>query len=282
MCRALPPMVQRLVQKVNKLSNTHWYALAVFLVNFGVLQAMADTAPAKKTAHSDQLPDWSGFWESNVDFKHEPSHDPPYNAEWKGKSEAALAKQPARFYCAEGMPTMLQVPDTINMFDVLITPKLTVMVFSNHEVRHIYTDGRSHPAKADLWPTPEGDSIGHWEGDTLVVDTISTKPQLMVLAVVEFDSNHSAPVSVKSSPTSDQLRIVERIRLAKGGILEDQMTIEDPIAFAHPWKQIYTFHRLTDLNRMIFEDCVENERDFIHDGKAIMIERPDQDQKARP
>jgi hypothetical protein len=282
MYRVQPPTVQRLVQKANKLSNMTWHAFAVLLISFAANQSIADTTPVKKAVHTERLPDWSGFWESNVDFKHEPPKDPPYNAEWKAKSETALAKQPARFYCAEGMPTMLQVPDTINMFDVLVTPKLTVMVFSNHEVRHIYTDGRSHPPKTDLWPTPEGDSIGHWEGSTLVVDTISTKPQLMVLAVVEFDPNHSAPVSVKSSPTSDQLHIIERIHVGKDGILEDQMTLEDPVAFAHSWKQTYTFHRLTDLNRMIFEDCIENERDFIRDGKAIMIERPDQNDKTHP
>ena len=62
------------------------------------------------------------------------------------------------------------------MFEVLIQPKLTVMIFSNHEVRHIYTDGRRHPGADELWPTPEGDSIGHWQNDTLIVDTIATRP----------------------------------------------------------------------------------------------------------
>src|SRR5476651_174502 len=104
MCQALPPMVQHLARKVNKLNNITWHALAIALICFAANQSIADTAPVNKAVHIGKLPDWTGFWESNVDFKHEPSHDPPYNAEWKAKSEAALAKQPARFYCAEGMP----------------------------------------------------------------------------------------------------------------------------------------------------------------------------------
>jgi hypothetical protein len=168
-----------------------------------------------------------------------------------------LASQEEHFYCTEGMPSTMQIPDTINMFEVLISPKLTVMIFSNHEVRHIYTDGRNHPSSKELWPTPEGDSVGHWQDGTLVIDTISTSAQVMQLKPVEFDPGNVVPVSVLNTPTSDQLHIIERITLLKGAILEDQMTVEDPVAFAHPYKGVFTFKRLTDLNRMVYEDCDE-------------------------
>ena len=115
--------------------------------------------------------------------------------------------------------------------------------------------------------------MGRWEGGTLVVDTISTKPQLMSVELVEFDPGNAVPASVKSTPTSAQLHIVERIRVLKSGLLEDLMVIDDPLALTHPWKETYTFHRMKDLDRMIYEDCTENERDFIKDGKATMIER---------
>jgi hypothetical protein len=130
-----------------------------------------------------------------------------------------------------------------------------------------------------LWPTPEGDSIGHWQHGTLVIDTISTRPQVMQLKPVEFDPGNSPPVSVLSTPTSEQLHIVERIRLLKSGTLEDRMTVEDPVAFAHPYEATFTFKRLTDLNRMIYEDCDENPRDFIQAGKAVMIEKTPSDKK---
>jgi hypothetical protein len=101
----------------------------------------------------------------------------------------------------------------------------------------------------------------------------------MQVKPVEFDPGNVVPVSVQNTPTSDQLHITERIRLLAGGILEDKMTVEDPVAFAHAYRGTFTFKRLTDINRMVYEDCDENPRDFIKDGKAIMIERPSVDTK---
>ena len=49
------------------------------------------------------------------------------------------------------------------------------MIVAGREIRHIYTDGRPHPSADEIWPTPWGDSIGHWEGETLVVDTIAVQ-----------------------------------------------------------------------------------------------------------
>ena len=65
--------------------------------------------------------------------------------------------------------------DSPLMFEVLPTPKETALIFSSREIRHVYTDGRQHTPKDELWATPWGDSIGHWEGQTLVIDTIAVK-----------------------------------------------------------------------------------------------------------
>lgn len=75
-----------------------------------------------------------------------------------------------------GFPTIMYVPLADFMFELLLTPEQTVLVSTDGTVRHIYTDGRSHPKPEDLWPTPVGDSIGHWEGTTLVVDTLAREP----------------------------------------------------------------------------------------------------------
>jgi hypothetical protein len=248
--------------------------MSSFLLLCLIVSPVAFAADAPKHPRQPRgLPNWSGLWESNIDIQHAELLKWPYNSEWQAKADAILATQDAHFYCTEGMPSTMQIPDTINMFEVLIEPKLTVMIFSNHEVRHIYTDGRPHPAADELWPTPEGDSIGHWDKDTLVIDTVSTRPQVMQLKPVEFDPGNVIPVSVQNTPTSDRLHIKERIRLLKGGILEDKISVEDPVAFTRPYQATFTFKRLTDLNRMVYEDCDENPRDFIKDGKAIMIER---------
>lgn len=252
-------------------------AFASLVLSIGAVHRSA--ASSSDVQRHKALPDWPGFWESAVDVKDAEPPAWPYNAQWQAKADAVLATQEAHFYCSEGMPSTMWIPDTINMFEVLITPKLTVMIFSNHEVRHIYTDGRKHPPADELWPTPEGDSIGHWEKGTLVIDTISTRPQVMQLKPVEFDPGNVIPVSVLNTPTSDQLHIIERIKLTKRGTLADEMTVEDPVAFAHSFKATFTFKRLTDLKRMIYEDCDENPRDFVKGGKAIMIERASPDEK---
>jgi hypothetical protein len=78
----------------------------------------------------------------------------------------------------------------------------------------------SHPPKDELWATRSGDSIGRWEGQTLVVDTIARK---------------AGPISDRNE-LSEQAHFVERIRLVSKDRLEDQITIEDPLALAHPWQ----------------------------------------------
>src|SRR6185503_8935008 len=150
-------------------------------------------------ARVDQLPDWSGQWE-NVGAT--PSPDGGFyesleqvleELEWspplKPDSQAAIDRvveiqrkamaamrdgiDPggAVTACTFGFPTiMLESP---LMFEILPTPKETALIFSSREIRHVYTDGRDHPPEGDVWPTPWGDSIGHWEGDTLVIDTIA-------------------------------------------------------------------------------------------------------------
>src|SRR5579871_4592940 len=112
-----------------------------------------------------KLPDWSGMWENALpmqDVKFEPT---PFTTAWQAKADAARARQSIRYYCAEGMPLMMEVPAQNNMFEAFVGPDAVFFNFSTHEVRHIYTDGRPHPAPSDLLASAVGDSIGHWEGE---------------------------------------------------------------------------------------------------------------------
>src|SRR4029077_545011 len=149
-------------------------------VIFLVLVAL--NAPSANAA----LPNWSGEWEvvgikegaSGVletpipDIMRKFGGHPPYTPEAEAKFQAYLrglppyAARQARDVCIWGFPTiMLESP---SYFEVLITPQETAMIFSGREVRHIYTDGRAQPPADELWPTPWGSSVGHWEGQTLV------------------------------------------------------------------------------------------------------------------
>ena len=97
-----------------------------------------------------------------------------------------------------------------------------VMIFlgADHGVRRIYLDGRGHPA--DLKPTWQGHSIGRYEGDTLVIDTVGIKDRVWLTGA--------------GYPHTDVLRLEERIRRTSGDRLEIEITVDDPKTFQKPWK----------------------------------------------
>ena len=99
--------------------------------------------------------------------------------------------------------------------------------------RRIYLDGRKMPADFD--PSYNGYSTGRWEGDTLVVETVNLRGE------TELDRY--------GSPHSDQLRIVERIRLVEPNILEDVLTMTDTVAFTKPWTQTRRYRRTDEGKR---------------------------------
>jgi hypothetical protein len=114
--------------------------------------------------------------------------------------------------------------------------------------RSIWTDGRGHP---DDWEGGIfGHSIGHWEGQTLVVDTIGIK----TITELTTGAKHSG-----------KLHVVERIGLAPNDpdTLIVEQTLEDPEALEKPWHQTYTFKRQRDWDLMEFV-CAENDRNPVN------------------
>jgi len=115
------------------------------------------------------------------------------------------------------------------------------------QMRSIWTDGRKHP---DDWdPTFYGHSIGHWEGATLVVDTVGIK------TITELRPG---------MPHSDQLHVIEHIHLAQGdpNTLIDDMLVEDPLALAKPWHTVLRYKRARDQELLEFI-CAENDRNPV-------------------
>jgi hypothetical protein len=133
------------------------------------------------------------------------------------------------------------------IYEWRVTPEEATLINTLGSVRHIYTDGRAHPPKDELWPTRMGDSIGHWEGDTLVVDTVATKPQIRI---------QEAGVFFTVVPMSGQLHFVERIRMVNHNQMQIQFTTEDPAALVKPMVVTLTHERVTDIDRITDEyDC---------------------------
>jgi hypothetical protein len=198
------------------------------------------------------------------------AQQPPYNAEWERKykqrerkikaTPLSAVKPGSLMACDWDFPELMDNPfDTL--FQIYITPEETLLLFVNGQARHIYTD-RSHPGPDDLWPSALGNSVGHWDADTLLVDTIERRggPFIRVPHVLSPD-------------LSEQARFSERIRMVDANTLEDDMTIEDAERLTRPWTVTLKFHRVKDLDRLIPTNCTENNRFRVIDGHFSIAPR---------
>jgi len=210
-------------------------------------------APGASYAELDNWPDFRGLWFPAFAFGSGPAEEPKLKGTYKEYYEAELAKVAANpnYEISEGfnnceppgMPYMMTMPYSI---EFLFTPgKITVNQEAHMMVRRIFLDGRPFPESPD--PSYFGDSRGHWEGDTLVVETRNTRPgqRLGVLGV----SN------------SDALVIHERIYLdeANPDLLHLDFTYEDPNVLEEPWNLKHTFRRDRTWD-MLEYICDENDR----------------------
>lgn len=178
------------------------------------------------------LPDWSGVWTPFIsDQKRRVTTDPvPWQPKVSEQIAAMMAEEDAGrprglfINCLpEGMPTWMLI--THNAFEFAFTPgRVTILgEMDGNRLRRIYTDGRPHPPDPD--PTFHGHSIGHWEGSTLVVDTVAVLPQVY-LAVGE----------AVGIPNNGDLHVLERIHLAEPDVLYDELEIIAPHVLTAPWK----------------------------------------------
>jgi hypothetical protein len=141
-----------------------------------------------------------------------------------------------------GVPSMM---NAIFPLEVLEAPGQVTMIAELHnQTRRIYLD-KPQTVIDDTEPGYYGRSVGRWEGDTLVVDTIAIKEA----------------VRYRDVPHSPQQRISERIRLATPDLMEDQVTIEDPAYLTRPWT--FTIRNKRYTNAEMREYVCENNRVFI-------------------
>jgi hypothetical protein len=211
------------------------------------------------------LPYWPGFWVSeqyaattiggfaaprpagSPPIMRLNGFDAPWNEEGRRRQAEAAQARGGRKAMGWGYPMMM---DAATPLQFMITPEETMIVNAYGEVRHIYTDGRPLPAAEDMWPTVWGTSIGHWEGDTLVIETVQVQ--------MPFTYFHGAP------SLSEEARYVERIRLV-GDHLVTEFTIEDPVTLTQPWKVTINQVREEGFDRMVQMDFA-NDRTGVEDG----------------
>jgi hypothetical protein len=141
---------------------------------------------------------------------------------------------------------MIQLPTAVYM----------VSEFMN-SFRTVFLDGREHSDKDVVVRTPNGESIGHWEGDTMVVDTQFFR-----------GDHHWMDQGGASIPAGEQLHIVERIRLLPGGKqLEIAYTMTDPENWVGEWKSTKKFNRVNDID--IHEvECLPDLNDHLKSTRS--------------
>jgi hypothetical protein len=150
-----------------------------------------------------------------------------------------------------GFPGMMQV--AVYPVEFIQTPKqITVVGEAFSEVRRIYLD-RPQEKIEDVAPGYYGRAVGHWEGDTLVTDTVGIKPSISVYRGV---------------PHSDQMRITERIKLIAPDILHDQITITDPVTLEKPLTYTVAYKRTKPDYEMVEFVC-DNNREYV-DEKGVV------------
>jgi hypothetical protein len=210
------------------------------------------SAPAPKTR--DGKPDLSGIWSTSGDMKYlqnlaADGIEVPFQP-WA----AALYKE-RRDNLGKGHPSERCLTHGVTDFDALgvgwkliQTPSAIVILYEayNNHYRQILMDGRPPPEPTQ--PAYMGYSVGKWEGDTLVVDTIGLNDKGWL-----DDGGH---------PQTEALHVTERFRRRDFGHMDLQLIIDDPKAYTKPWGP--TLHLTLHPDEELIESICENEKDVPH------------------
>lgn len=145
----------------------------------------------------------------------------------------------------DGMPQMMFAIYPLEIWQS--RGQVAIIEEAYSQVRHIHLN-KPQVAIDDYAPGYFGHSVGHWEGEVLVVDTIGVK--------------QSVPVN-RDVPHSDQMRITERLRLVSPDVLHDDITITDPKVLSGPWSFTYAYRRLKGYEML--EYVCEDNREYVDD-----------------
>ena len=249
--------------------------------HYQALKAAAGGGDRKTTAN---LPDWKGVWthpfekppfftfgEGTVS---EPTLTPEYGKttaqltpEYQAKYEKKLADlrkgiewDQLSACLPAGFPRWLTEPF---LREFIVTPEQTWMITEQQsEVRRIYTDGRGHIPADEAYPLWEGDSIGFWKGDTLVIHTNNLKPGQYQRGQPDY---------------SDKVSTVEMVRKVGPNAIEDRIVIYDPESLTKPYRAYFHYELVPDPPRINMWSCNENNNvvqttaggsDFVLPGEA--------------
>ena len=233
----------------------------------GFVLLAAQLTAAAQTSSPAGRPDFSGSYERHRGAPAPPpTPQPPLKPEhlkaWRAKQQAAReadAKgEPLAsgvVHCLpEGMPAMMNGPFPMEILQTRNQVTITQEAYT--QVRRIVLDRPQKPVD-EVEPGFYGHSVGRWEGDTLVAETIGIKES----------------VRYQNLPHSKDMRISERIRLVAPDILWDEITIDDPATLEKPWTYTVAYRRMPGYT--LLEYVCEDNREYADEqGRQKMKLRP--------
>jgi len=251
---------------------------------YGVLLALLCVSSAAGAVQAVDARDFSGIWENRADqfrafdptLKVSSAEQPPLKEPWLSEWHATRArvKEGMKVWDPDIACLPPGMPRTMNMsypFEILMNRKrITMLTEYYNETRRIFMDGRGHPAPDDLEPTFRGHSIGHWEDNTLVIDTTGIRYETVIdLAMV---------------PHSDQMHVIERAQRVGPDSLTWNITLIDPVVLAAPWSIERHFVRSPKDTEIREYVCAENNRldQYVLSPEDAKYQKPDRRLKTLP
>jgi len=249
----------------------------VVLLHGSVPFAQTQNTPKRIPRAADGKPDLSGVWitgalalligdkEARAILEADraagrtlpPPEPAPYTAEAEARRQYYLSRRgvddPMARCFISGVPRITTRPlpfQIIQMKDQVI-----LLYEAHHAFRIVPTDGRTHPD--DIEPSFLGDSVGRWDGDTLVVDVIGFNEKTWLAGVGTIHS--------------DKLHVTERYTRDTADTIRYDVTMEDPVVFTRPWHEHEIF-RLRPNERLREYECIENNEDLQRFEKLLQID----------
>lgn len=200
----------------------------------------------------DGKPSFEGYWNipytPNIAAAKGEASVPYTEAGLKAFREHDSKDDPTSFCFYPGVPRIMQSPYPMQ---ILQTPEYVIFIFEYMRLwRVIPTDGRPHPERVE--PSFMGDSIGWWEGDTFVVETIGF--------------NDKTWLDTAGHQHSDQLKVIERFTRTPDSIVMNYDII-DPVMYKEPWnleRPLTPLKAVHGLPELIEYACMENNKDLEH------------------
>lgn len=226
-------------------------------------EALRQQADGGRPLRWDALPDWSGVYtRARGGITYDPDQAPgePPTARLTPEFEARLRERivqadagvewdPISTCAPPGHPRWLTEPF---LKEFIVTPGQTWLINEMvNDVRRVYTDGRGHTPEEDRYPSANGDSIGFWDGDRLVIHTNELMPGIYQRRNPDY---------------TEQVETVEIWQKVDEKLIEVDVWVFDPPALVEPWYTKQSYARLTDPDRSLrirYWHCNENPNNTV-------------------